>query len=101
MASLVLILAVLGYTLTVARLTRLIAADKFFEWWRDLIVRRYGHESLFTYLWFCRACLSVWVAFATAPALVYAVNWSWWSILLLAPAASYTTILLATLEDSE
>lgn len=101
MASFTLLLLLAGYVLTVARLTRLITTDKLTAWWRNLIVSWFGAESLFTYLWFCRACMSIWVAFATAPTVVWVSHLSWWSILLLAPSASYLTVLLAKVEGHE
>jgi hypothetical protein len=88
----------------VARLTRLICTDKISERWRASLVRRLPEGSMWSYLLFCRWCMSVWFAFPAA-AVWLAVSsvpaWSgrWWIDLpTVGLALSYATGLLVGME---
>lgn len=112
------------YALAVARVTRLVAADKLTERPRSAVirwayVRRYpacrtgtreernqalllmlktADQPLLAYLITCRWCLSIWVAAAATPLIAWhpASPWLFWPAFAL--AASHLTGLLAKLE---
>ncbi|MBF6138140.1 hypothetical protein IU501_34795 [Nocardia otitidiscaviarum] len=82
----------LVWVLAVARLTRLVTRDKFpFEPFRKWVTERLGTGSRLTYLVHCTWCSSIWIAFATAPAVIVLAGVSWWWLPLLALAASQLT----------
>ncbi|MFI5495584.1 hypothetical protein [Actinoplanes sp. NPDC051859] len=90
--------------LAVARLTRLVCADKITEPVRASVVRRLPAGSMWAYLLYCRWCVSVWVA-APAAATWWtassAPRWSghWWlDVPTAALALSYATGLLVRAE---
>lgn len=93
--------------LFVARVTRLIVADEITRRSREVLVRRLPEGSALAYLLFCRWCLSVWTAGATAAAwwsLSYVPRWSdrWWvDVPTVALALSYATGLLVRAEPEE
>lgn len=99
MATILLILTL--YTLTVARITRLLTADKLTDWIREELIRWRGIDSLSAYLFHCRWCMSVWVAFALAPAAVHFTHLDWWLIPFIAFPASHATGLLVRAEPGE
>lgn len=93
------VLILIVWVLAVARLTRLVTRDKFpFEPFRKWATERLGTKSRLTYLVHCSWCTSIWIAFATAPAVVAlsGVSWWWWPFLAL--AASYLTGMGTLLE---
>ncbi|AXK88854.1 hypothetical protein SAMN05421776_105359 [Nocardia farcinica] len=89
------VVALVVYTLTVARLTRLITTDKLTAPLRDAVLARRGGESAVTFLMFCPWCMSVWVAAALALPAAWAAGVPWWWAPGLALAASQVTGLLA------
>lgn len=89
------------YVLTVARVSRLLTADKVTDWIREWLIQWRGIDSMSAYLFHCRWCMSIWVAFATAPAVVYFTHLDWWLIPLLAFPASHLTGLLTRAEPGE
>lgn len=86
------------YALTVARATRLVARDKITEPFRAWIVRRFGEQSQITFLFFCQACLSVWVAAALAPIVFAMTGLPWWLCPFVAAAGTEVTILLTRID---
>ncbi|WP_280476037.1 hypothetical protein [Nocardia farcinica] len=89
------IVALVVYTLTVARLTRLITTDKLTAPMRDATIKRFGADSPVTFLVFCPWCMSVWVAAALAVPAAPVAGLPWWWAPGLALAASQVTGLLA------
>ena len=87
------------FVLASARIVRLIAADKLSEPFRDWIQHRYGAESMITYLFCCRACLSIWVCGLLSPLVFVFGDWSWWWLPLTALSGSHLVVLLSQLED--
>jgi hypothetical protein len=79
--------------LTVARITRLLVDDQLTIGYRRWVVKKWGEESLPSYLAHCPWCTSVWVAIPIMPV---AVLWpSKWLVAILAiPAASMVSGLL-------
>lgn len=93
-----LILVILA--LATARFTQAITDDKIFEFLRLWAIRKFGEESLLSYLVHCVACVSFWVGMFAAlySCLFLGLNW-----LLFVPvwfALSYLTILLNDLRGS-
>lgn len=86
------------YALAVARLTRLVTADKVFDFARNWLIGRLPDEHPAAYLVTCRWCTSVWIA---APAAAVWYLWGlqpWFLIPAAALAFSHLTGLLAGLE---
>ncbi len=93
------LLVLVLFTLTVARLTRLITTDKLLEPLRNWVTQKRGPDSQLTYLVHCTWCTSMWIAFAGAPFAVWlsGVDWSWTALIAL--AASHVTGLLTRFDD--
>lgn len=94
MQTLTLVLTVLA----VARVTRLVNADRITEGPRNAIVRRLDPEGLMAYMIFCPWCVSVYTGAAGA-----AAWWAWgdtriFTAAVLALAASHVAGVLAGLE---
>ncbi|MEV4705450.1 hypothetical protein [Actinoplanes sp. NPDC049316] len=90
--------------LAVARLTRLICADKITDPFRTAAAQRLKPGSMWTYLLYCRWCVSVWIAvpaaaiwWAASPASRWSGHW-WLDIPTTALALSYATGLLVRAE---
>jgi hypothetical protein len=84
--------------LAVARVTRLVNADRITQAPRDAIVRRLDPDGLAAYMVFCPWCVSVYVGAAGG-----AAWWAWgdtriFTAAVLALAASHAAGLLAGLE---
>lgn len=88
-------------TLAVARVTRLVTADRIMLLLRRWVINRWGEESSPAYLVHCRACSSVWIAVPGAIGwAMLTLPWRWWWLAIPAwLAMSHITILLAQLED--
>lgn len=73
--------------LAVARITRLLVEDRLMAGYRRWMVRRFGEDSLSTYLAHCPWCTSIYVALVVMPP---AVLWPgrWTLAVLSVPAAS-------------
>lgn len=89
------------YVLTAARLTRIVTTDKIGEPVRKWAVDRWPDGSMLRYLWFCPACVSVWITFALALTAVVLAGISWWLLPFLALSASQLTIILTRLDQVE
>jgi len=90
-------------TLAVARVTRLVTADRIMLFLRRWVVDKFGDESEVSYLFHCRACASVWIAIPAAfmwGSLTLPLHW-WWLMLPAWMGMSYATILLSRLEEQE
>jgi hypothetical protein len=88
----------------VARLTRLVTEDKITDPLRTAVAVRLPAGSMWTYLLYCRWCVSIWVA-VPAAAVWWSVSavprWSgrWWlDVPVAALALSYATGLLVRAE---
>lgn len=94
----VLIISLLTAVLAVARITRLLVDDRLTVAWRVWIVKRYGADSLPSYLAHCPWCMSMWIAIPIMP--VAAIFPYPWVVGLLAiPAASMVTGFVAEIID--
>ena len=97
------ILLVLGILAT-ARLTRFIVEDRLAVSWRRAVIRKWGEDSLGSYLIHCPWCMSLWIGIPVIgtsvllphffPSLTY-----WFVAALGILAASYITGLLSKLEE--
>lgn len=93
-----LITSLLVAALAVARLTRLLVSDKLTVGIRQWVVRKWGPDSMASYLIHCPWCMSVWLAIPLMP--VAALFPNRWVIAVLAiPAASYLAGFLANREE--
>jgi len=62
--------------LAVTRITRLLVADKLMVGYRQWVVKRWGAESMISYLVHCPWCTSIWVALPIMPiAAMFPYNW--------------------------
>ncbi|WKK11958.1 hypothetical protein QYN14_25350 [Rhodococcus ruber] len=94
-------------TLAAARLTRVLTTDKIGEPYRQLIVRRFGPESLLSYFAHCAWCTGMWIAALATPLAWWAAGLrhhlplsGWWAVPALALTVSYLIGVLAR-ADSE
>lgn len=88
-----LVISLILGVLAVARVTRLLVEDKLTVGYRQWVVRKWGPDSLASYLVHCPWCTSPWIAAPVMP--VAALFPNVWIISLLAiPAASMITGLL-------
>jgi uncharacterized protein DUF1360 len=92
-----LIIGLILGALTVARLTRLLVADRLTVGWRRWVVNRWGPDSLPSYLAHCPWCMSLWIAIPVMPVAVLFPN-KWVIAALAILPASYITGLLAKAE---
>lgn len=92
-----LITSLIVATLAVARLTRLVVADKLTLGVRRWVINKWGPESKPAVLVLCPWCMSVWIALPVMP--VAALFPNRWVIAVLAiPAAAYLVGFLANRE---
>lgn len=96
-AAVVLITGALAH----ARITRLITADRITLPLRAALVRRVGPSHQLAYLAHCRWCAGLWLAVPAALAALHLAHWPLPLTVLLAPAYSHATALLARLEDED
>lgn len=91
------------WVLALARVTRLVVADRLTDFLRIWAYHRsQGAESLLTYFVQCPWCVSMWLAFATAWIIWFQVDLPGYMYPLVALSGSYLVGLLATnLEDHE
>lgn len=87
------IVSLIVAALAVARITRLLVEDRLTVRWRQWIVRRYGAESLPSYLVHCPWCMSIWIAVPIMPLSVLLPH-PWVIAALAIPAASMVAGLL-------
>ena len=72
----VLIVSLVVAALAVTRITRLLVADKLMVGYRQWVVKRWGPESMISYLVHCPWCTSIWVALPIMPiAAMFPYNW--------------------------
>jgi Protein of unknown function (DUF1360). len=83
----VLVVSLIVATLAVARITRLLVEDKLMVGYRQWVVKRWGPESLISYLVHCPWCTSVWVSVPVMPAATIWPN-QWVIAAFAIPAAS-------------
>lgn len=94
----VLIISLLTAVLAVARITRLLVDDRLTVSWRVWIVKRFGADSLASYLIHCPWCMSMWIAIPIMP-LAALFPHPWVVGLLAIPAASMITGFVAEVID--
>lgn len=89
------VLALAVYVLTVARLTRIVTTDRIGLPLRAWALKRWGADSMLSFMVHCPHCLGWWIAlvFAFPAAVVAGLPW-WWGFGLW-PAASYLVGVLA------
>jgi len=94
----VLIISLIVAALATARITRLVVDDQLTVFWRQWVVKRYGADSLPSYLAHCPWCMSMWIAppFMMVGALF---PYPWVVGILAIPAASMVTGLLSQVSD--
>jgi len=88
-----LILSLIVGTLAVARITRLLVDDQLTNGYRQWVVRRWGGESMQSYLAHCPWCTGVWISAIIMPVSALLPN-IWTVTALSVPAASMVTGLL-------
>jgi hypothetical protein len=81
---------------SVARVTRLFTVDAITDFIRAWVYGRWGEHSLQGYFSTCPWCVSIWVAFPTAPVLLHYLERDQWALPLVALAASYWAGISAT-----
>ncbi len=89
-----LILSLVVAMLAVSRLTMLLVDDKLTVGYRRWVVRKWGEESMMSYLVHCPWCTSIWVAIPVMPVAVLFPN-QWTVAALSIPAASLVAGLLS------
>lgn len=77
------------YVLTAARLTRIVVTDKVGDPIRNAVIRRYGPNSMLTYLAHCPWCFGWWVCAVLAFPTAIVAGLPWWWGFGLWPAGSY------------
>lgn len=87
------IVSLIVAALAVARITRLLVDDRLTVRWRQWIVRRYGTESLMSYLVHCPWCMSMYLAIPIMP-IAALFPYPWVIGILAIPAASMVAGLL-------
>jgi hypothetical protein len=93
-----LILSLVVAMLAVSRLTMLLVDDKLTVGYRQWVVRKWGEESMISYLVHCPWCTSIWVAIPIMPVAVLLPN-VWTIAALSIPAASLVAGLLSKARD--
>lgn len=87
--------------LAVARITRLVTADRIFLFLRRWVVNKWGEESSVAYLVHCVWCTGIWIAFPAG--VIWAVlmlPWQqWWLAIPAWLAISYVVGLVSQLEE--
>ena len=89
----VLIISLVLGILAVARITRLLVDDQLTIKYRQWVVRKYGAESMASYLVHCPWCTSIWVAAPVMPVATF-FPYVWVIALLAIPAASMVAGLM-------
>lgn len=85
------------WVLALARVTRLIVADKLTDFLRIWAYKRSrGGESYLTYFLQCPWCVSMWLGFGTAWVVWLVADWPGYLYPLVALAGSYAVGVLAT-----
>lgn len=87
-------------TLGLARVTRLVTADRFFLGFRRWIINRFGQDSLLAYLVHCVWCTGLWFSFPAGALWAVATLplHLWWLFVPAAFAMSHLVGLLNRLE---
>ena len=84
--------AVVGvWVLAVARLTRLLTADRITDFLREAAwkISKGNRDGMVWYLSNCAWCMSLWVGLATAPLMLHTIGLSMWWTPMFALAASW------------
>jgi len=90
------------WTLALARITRLVVADRLTDFLRVWAYRRSrGAETYTTYFLQCPWCMSMWLGFASSPLLWLQVDWPWFAYPLVSLAGSYAVGLMAENLESD
>jgi hypothetical protein len=84
--------------LAVARLSMLLVDDKLTVAYRQWVVRRWGEESMPSYLVHCNWCTSIWIAALVMPPAVLFPN-RWVLAALSVPAASLMAGVIAKVRE--
>lgn len=85
------------WVFALARVTRLLVADRLTDFLRIWAYRRSGGgESMLTYFVQCPWCVSMWLGFATAWIVWLQVDWGWYLYPLIALSGSYLVGVFAT-----
>ena len=94
-----LIISLTVAALATARITRLLTDDRLTVAWRQWVVRRFGADSMPSYLVHCPWCMSMWIApvFMVVAALY---PYPWVIGLMAIPAASMITGLISEFIDA-
>lgn len=87
MLGAVIVISLIVATLAVARLTRLLVDDRITVRYRQWVVKRWGEDSMPSYLVHCPWCTSIWVAAAVMPIAALWPN-KWTLAVLSVPMAS-------------
>lgn len=89
------------WILAVARVTRLLTVDAITDFIREGVYSRFGNESKWGYFATCPWCVSIWVAFPTAPLFLAWTGRDYWAVPVLALAASWFAGVSATRLESD
>lgn len=95
------IIILTAYTLTVARITRLINSDVITDPVRLWVARKWGAQSTVSYFLGCAWCISLWSAVIIAVPVIIVTGVSWWWLPLMSPAASHLTGLASRLDPDD
>ena len=105
------VLVLVLYTLSVARLTRLVNADTVLDPVRVAVARRAGDPdrseaerrrwNVVAYFMSCPWCVGLWLSLGGAAGPVVVLGWPWWAGLPVALAASHLVGVFAFAADTE
>jgi hypothetical protein len=96
------LLVLIGYVLTGARLTRLVVADAILDPARIWLLRHSGgRRETVEYFIGCPWCVGFWLCLALAPFPVSALGLSWWWVLVMAAACSQIVGMTASIWNDE
>lgn len=94
MLGAVIVISLIVGALAVARLTRLLVQDQITVRYRQWVVKRWGENSMPSYLVHCPWCTSIWVAAVVMPPAAIWPN-KWTLAVLSIPMASLVTGLIS------
>lgn len=87
------IVSLIVAALAVARLTRLLTEDRLTVRWRQWVIKRWGPESLASYLVHCPWCMSIYISLPVMP-IAALFPYPWVIGILAIPAASMVAGML-------
>lgn len=96
MTYVILLITFGGWTLALARLTRLMTADEITDFVRIAIFSRWGQASVPGYVATCSWCQSIWYGAASAWIVILPTGVSWWWYPIIALAGSELVGLIAS-----